>query len=125
MERLVISLSVIDVLLQMVQIRIIAKSMEQNMSVYVDDAFLKYRNMKMCHLVADTQEELLSMVDKIGVRRKWIQNPRTHKEHFDICSSKRILAVKAGAIEVTGAQLVIAIYKIGRGHNGKLTIIPR
>lgn len=71
------------------------------MSVYVDDMYAPFRHMIMCHLYADTSEELLAMVDKIGVDRKWIQYPGTWKEHFDIAKSKRALAVEAGAIETT------------------------
>lgn len=75
------------------------------MAVYVDDMQAAYGRMKMCHMAADTTEELLAMADQIGVARKWIQFPGTPKEHFDIALSKRALAVKAGAIEVTTMQL--------------------
>jgi len=74
------------------------------MSVYVDDMYAPFGNMLMCHMVADTKEELLAMVDKIGVQRKWIQKEGTTGEHFDIAKSKRALAVKAGAIEITWAE---------------------
>ena len=59
----------------------------------------------MCHLVADSREELYAIVDSIGVERKWIQDFGTYREHFDICHSKRILAVKFGAIEVSTGRL--------------------
>lgn len=89
------------------------------MSVYIDNAFLPFRNMLMCHLIADTQEELLAMVDKIKVQRKWIQYPRQPKrEHFDICSSKRVLAIKAGAVSVGWKDLAVAI--ANRDVDGKL-----
>jgi hypothetical protein len=65
--------------------------------VYVDDMNAPYRGMIMCHMVADTTEELLAMVDKIGVQRKWIQDVGTHREHFDICLTKKKLALVAGA----------------------------
>jgi hypothetical protein len=68
--------------------------------VYVDDMNAPFLRMKMCHLVADTTKELLAMVDKIGVQRKWIQNPGTWREHFDICLSKKKLAIKYGAKEI-------------------------
>jgi Protein of unknown function (DUF4031) len=61
--------------------------------------------MLMSHLMADSTEELLAMVDKIGVQRKWIQKAGTRWEHFDICQSKRKLAVQAGAIEVSAKDL--------------------
>ena len=76
------------------------------MAVYVDDMSADYRGMKMCHMSADSTEELLAMADRIGVQRRWIQSAGTWKEHFDICLSKRAKAVKAGAVEVTMRQLV-------------------
>lgn len=75
------------------------------MPVYVDDMKAPYGRMLMCHMAADSTEELLAMADTIGVARKWIQYPGSKKEHFDICLSKRALAVKAGAIEVTRREL--------------------
>lgn len=81
------------------------------MSVYVDDMEAEFGRMVMCHLAADTTEELLAMADAIGVARKWIQHPGTWKEHFDIAKSKRALAVRAGALEVTSAELVAGMRK--------------
>jgi len=71
------------------------------MAVYVDDMAYPFGRMIMFHMVADTTEELLEMVDKIGVQRKWIQHGGTWKEHFDISKEKRALAVKYGAVEIT------------------------
>ena len=77
------------------------------MSVYVDDVRHRFGSMVMCHLWADTLEELLDMVDRIGVQRKWIQGHPTlsfgkHRNaswvHFDIAMSKKALAIAAGAI---------------------------
>lgn len=68
--------------------------------VYIDNYNAPYRNMIMCHMIADTTEELLQMCDAIGVNRKWIQYPNTCNEHFDIRSSKKAKAVKLGAIEI-------------------------
>lgn len=77
------------------------------MTVYVDDANNPFGRMKMCHCWADTDEELLDMMRKIGVQTKWIQgHPELsfgkHKKaswvHFDICSSKRRQAIHHGAI---------------------------
>lgn len=78
------------------------------MAVYVDPAANPFGRMIMCHMWADTDEELLAMADTIGVDRKWIQGHPTlsfgkHRKaswvHFDIAKSKRALAVAAGAIE--------------------------
>ena len=75
------------------------------MSVYVDDQRNDFGRLRMCHMIADTTYELLKMVDAIGIDRKWIQKPCTYKEHFDICISKRKLAVLAGAVELTANEL--------------------
>lgn len=75
------------------------------MAVYVDNMQAGFGKMIMCHMIADTQQELLEMCDKIGVQRKWIQNFGTAREHFDICLSKRKLAVQHGAIEITMREL--------------------
>lgn len=75
------------------------------MSVYVDDMKAGFGNMVMCHMVADTSAELLEMADRIGVKRKWIQREGTPNEHFDTCLSKRRLAVKHGAKQLTQRQL--------------------
>lgn len=73
--------------------------------VYVDNMEAPFGNMIMCHMIADTTEELIAMAKKIGVAEKWIQDKGTYSEHFDICQSKRKIAVKAGAVEVTMIQL--------------------
>ena len=75
------------------------------MAVYIDDFNYLYGPMLMCHMMADTTDELLEMVDKIGVKRKWIQYPGTPKEHFDICLTKKKKAIALGAIEVTSREL--------------------
>jgi hypothetical protein len=69
--------------------------------VYVDDMAAPFGRMKMSHLIADTTEELLAMVDAIGVQRQWIQHAGTYKEHFDISQSKRQLALAHGAQPIT------------------------
>lgn len=81
--------------------------------VYVDNMQAPYGNMVMCHMIADTTKELLEMADKIGVQRKWLQYPGTNKEHFDIALSKRKLAIKYGAKEVTQKEITkLRFYKI-------------
>jgi Protein of unknown function (DUF4031) len=75
------------------------------MSVYVDDMRAPFGRMVMCHMVADTTEELLAMADRIGVARKWIQKAGTTHEHFDISLGRRALAVRAGAVEITSSDL--------------------
>ena len=66
------------------------------MSVYVDDMRAPYGRMVMCHMIADTEDELHRMAGLIGVARRWYQG-----DHYDICLAKRALAMHAGAIELT------------------------
>lgn len=73
--------------------------------VYIDSMNAKFGNMIMCHMVADTTEELLTMAQKIGVQTKWIQKKGTWEEHFDICLSKKKVALELGAKEVTRREL--------------------
>lgn len=75
------------------------------MSVYVDRMRAPYGRMILCHMLADTTEELHAMAELIGVKRKWCQHEGTYREHYDISLTKRALAVKAGALEITGRQL--------------------
>lgn len=70
------------------------------MSVYVDRVELNFGRMIMCHMIADTPNELHAMADRIGVARRWFQAPpRASFWHYDIAKSKRELAVDAGAID--------------------------
>ena len=75
------------------------------MTVYVDSMRAPYGRMVMCHMLADTDGELLAMADRIGVQRKWHQYPGTYRSHFDISLSKRTLAMRAGAVEIDRYKL--------------------
>jgi len=69
------------------------------MTVYIDSLRLPYRGMLMCHMFADTLEELHAMADRIGVARKHFQKPPKAKwHHYDICLTKRAKAVRCGAV---------------------------
>lgn len=76
------------------------------MTVYVDNARHRYGRMLMCHMVADTDEELHHMADLIGVSRRWWQSPgKTSGSHYDICLEKRRTALHYGAQPVTLRQM--------------------
>lgn len=81
------------------------------MPCWIDDMYKyplgRFGRMRMSHLIADTEEELLEMVDKIGVDRKWIQHQKLGKGHvhFDISMTKRALAIEHGAIPITLREL--------------------
>jgi hypothetical protein len=79
------------------------------MPVYVDDMYQspagQFGRMKMSHLLADTDEELHAMADKIGVARRWRQSPeKTSGSHYDIAKAKRSQALALGAIAITWRQ---------------------
>lgn len=89
------------------------------MAVYVDDMYKlpigQFKRMKMSHLIADSEEELHEMADKIGLRRSWYQG-----DHYDISLTHRKIAVREGAVEVGYHQLAYMSkrQKI-EGHCGK------
>lgn len=69
------------------------------MSVYVDDVRHAFGRMVMCHMWADSLDELLAMADRIGVQRRWLQQPpKASWVHFDISLGKKALAIQAGAV---------------------------
>lgn len=70
------------------------------MSVYVDRVELGFGRMVMCHMIADTPDELHAMAGRIGVARRWFQlPPKASFWHYDIAKSKRSLAIAAGALD--------------------------
>lgn len=75
------------------------------MAVYVDDMRANYGRMVMCHMLADSTDELLDMAARIGVSARWIQDRGTAHEHFDICLSKRRKAVALGAREISRREV--------------------
>lgn len=80
------------------------------MTVYVDAAIHGYGRMIMCHMFSPNIDELHEMADRIGVQRKWFQDPRKMPKvswpHYDIAKSKRALAVSLGAVECDKWQTV-------------------
>lgn len=69
------------------------------MTVYVDNMRAPDGRMVMCHMIADSVNELHAMADAIGVARRWYQG-----DHYDIALSKRSLAIAKGAVEITWRQ---------------------
>ena len=53
----------------------------------------------MCHMWADTEEELHAMAAAIGIQRKWFQKPpKASWKHYDISLGKKALAIERGAV---------------------------
>lgn len=78
------------------------------MSVYVDAENLKFRNMIMCHMIADSVDELHDMALKIGLKKEWFQ-ANSSFPHYDISLSVKKKALELGAIEVSRRELVLKI----------------
>lgn len=73
------------------------------MTIYVDDAFIPFRGMKMSHMMTDGDpKELHAMADKLGLKRGWFQRG----DHYDLSQSKRIAAINLGARAVSTKELV-------------------
>lgn len=75
------------------------------MAVYVDQSSYRLGRMMMCHMAADTLNELHAMADQLGVKR-WFQD-KAGAPHYDICKANRALAIKLGAISVTRKALLL------------------
>lgn len=88
------------------------------MAVYVDEMAAPYGRMVMFHMVADTDDELHAMADKIGVARRWHQKAGTVHSHYDICKAKRAEAVRLGAVEIDRAGMGVFL-KAKRAQQGE------
>lgn len=80
------------------------------MTAYVDRALTRYGRMRMSHLLADTEAELHVRAQRMGLKREWFQDHST--PHYDLCMSKRRLAVMAGAVEIDRKQTVALIRRL-------------
>lgn len=78
------------------------------MTVYVDDAKIHFRGCLMCHMFADSLEELHAMAQAIGLKRSWFQKGDT-LAHYDVSLSKRKLAEERGAVRVDRDWVVARI----------------
>lgn len=78
------------------------------MALYVDDPRHPLGRMKMCHMTADSLEELHAAADRLGLRRDWYQGPpKTEHPHYDISLSRRRRAVaELDAQEVSSREIV-------------------
>lgn len=76
------------------------------MSVYVDCERNHYRHMIMSHMVADSVDELHAMAQRLGLKRQWFQISRNGMPHYDICQTKRQVAITLGAVEIDRRKMV-------------------
>jgi len=52
----------------------------------------------MCHMLADTEEELHTFAFALGLKREWFQPLST--PHYDLSLERRRRALQLGAIEI-------------------------
>ncbi len=63
--------------------------------------------MIMYHMMADTLGELFCMAKELGINSKHFQEKK-NRPHFDICQSKKKLAIDSGkAIEISDKEMII------------------
>lgn len=86
------------------------------MAVYVDAARNRLGRLILCHMLADTDEELHAMAAAIGMKREWFQ-PLSHP-HYDVSLTRRKLAVALGAIEVDRRGIVAVMRSCRKNKNG-------
>jgi len=95
------------------------------MTVFIDGARNGFGRMVMCHMLADTPNELHAMADAIGMKRQWYQSPdKASFPHYDLSLTRRALAVAKGAKEVTRQELSAHMKRvkaelIAQGHTWK------
>lgn len=69
-----------------------------------------------CHMIADSEEELHAMAQRIGMRREWYQG-----DHYDLRPDGRALALSLGAVEMSMREMarrVCAERKMRRALRG-------
>ena len=93
-------------------------------TIYVDgvqdtpEGATAFRFKNFSHMVSDTsKEELTAFAVRLGLKLEWFQD-KPFAQHFDITKTKRALAVRLGAVQVTSRVLV----RIGYGS---LTMLGR
>lgn len=88
------------------------------MTVFVDDMEARFGRMIMCHMYGTSLPELHAMATRIGVNVRWFQD-RPGFPHYDICKSKRALAVKYGAVQTRYRDLPGHLKELGYKRNKK------
>lgn len=70
------------------------------MTVYVDDAFTRWRGERWAHLMADTLDELHAFAARLGMPPRAFQD-RPSGAHYDVTAAMREQAIALGAVPVS------------------------
>ncbi|ACL61582.1 DUF4031 domain-containing protein [Methylobacterium nodulans] len=92
------------------------------MAVYVDQPLFPFGRMVMCHMWADSLDELHAMADRLGLKRAWFQcPPKASWEHYDVSKGVRAKALAFGAIETDRYG---AVYFVAQ-REGRTEVVER
>jgi len=81
------------------------------MSVYVDPNMRcqttpEWTFKTVCHLTADSEDQLHKFASMLGLRREWFQHGSVKRlPHYDLTSGRRRVAVELGAIQITRNEM--------------------
>ena len=79
------------------------------MTVLVDEPIWPFRGELWCHLVSDTSyDELHEVAAAIGIPRRGFQG-----DHYDVPARMRDAAIAAGAVPVSGRELITRLRASG------------
>jgi len=70
------------------------------MTVYVDDAVVRWRGRRWAHLMADTLDELHAFAAALGIPRHAFQD-KTSGAHYDVTAELREQAIGLGAVAIS------------------------
>jgi hypothetical protein len=92
------------------------------MTVYVDTMQAHFKGMLMCHMIADSEQELHAMAAAIGLERKAYQ-----RDHYDISMDRKQLAMQRGAREIGMRELAAMVFlgRVGQPLGDPETAVSR
>lgn len=72
-----------------------------------------WRYRQACHLFADTDDELHTFAESIGLKRAWFQigGGRYTLHHYDLTAGKQKQAIRAGAVLLETNREIVARWK--------------
>jgi hypothetical protein len=86
--------------------------------IYVDDAVWPYGRMVMCHMIADSVDELHAFAGQLGLRRDWFQHKPGKTPHYDICKTKRATAIELGAKPIGRSEFQLRANELRNRQSG-------